>query len=50
MPHDTEQIEVIMRKKMTYSAYKELLKKDSKGWAIQGYQENVFSEPIKKKV
>ena len=50
MPHDSETIEVIMRKQMTYKEYKEFLKKNHKGWHVQGYQENVFTEPIKKKV
>lgn len=47
---DTTEIEVIMRKKMTLQKYQEIKESNHKGWQIQGYQLNTYSEPIKEKV
>lgn len=47
---DSEIVEVVMKKKMTYAAYKKLIPQVKKGWSIQAYQEYFFNEGTKKSI
>lgn len=43
LPLDTE-IEVVLRKKMTYGDYLKLRERDQKGWKIDAYQIGFFKK------
>lgn len=43
-----EEIEVVMKKNMTYQEYLDMFQQaKKKGWEVQGYQIGFFSEGIK---
>ena len=51
IPNHEEEIEVIMRKKMTVQKYHELkANPKTKGWSVQGYQKNFFTPPLAEEI
>lgn len=48
---ETERIEVVLRKEMSYRQYKKLIPKAlKKRWKIQGYQLGIYSPGCKAKI
>ncbi len=48
---DNTEIEVVMKKKMTYREYKQMIENArTKGWTIQAYQIGFYSDGLQQKI